>query len=129
MELLLDTHTFIWFIDGDTKIPDYTKKLIINTSNHCYLSIASLWEIAIKKSLNRIELKGPFSKIPDFLIKNDIQLLLVNFEHIQNLLKLKYHHRDPFDRIIIAQGLFENFTILTKDEIFKEYTSNIIWNK
>lgn len=127
MDLLLDTHTFIWFLNGDNQLPVSVKNLIADTSNNCFISITSIWEMAIKSSLNKLELQGDFNQIAGFLSDNDIEILPVTFEHIQRLLQLHFHHRDPFDRIIIAQALSENLTIATKDSVFQEYRVNIIW--
>ncbi|TKK64138.1 type II toxin-antitoxin system VapC family toxin [Ilyomonas limi] len=127
MDLLLDTHAFIWFLNGDSQLPAAIKNLIADTSNKCFLSIGSIWEIAIKVSLNKLELQGDFNHIAGFLIDNDIEVLPITFEHIQRLLRLEFHHRDPFDRIIIAQALTENLTLATKDGIFYKYGVNITW--
>ncbi|PSR54606.1 PIN domain nuclease [Adhaeribacter arboris] len=127
MEYLLDTHTFIWFINGDNLLPENVKDQIKNIDNKCYISIAILWEIAVKVSLDKLELKADFNNIAEFLTANDIEVLPVTFEHLQKLLRLKYHHRDPFDRIIIAQGIADKLVILTKDENFKKYRVKITW--
>lgn len=127
MELLLDTHAFIWFVNGDKLLPDNVKDEIRDISNKCFISIASLWEIAIKTSLGKLELKADFNKIGEILSLNDIEILPITFGHIQKLLKLKYHHRDPFDRIIISQGIADKLTVLTKDENFKKYRVKIMW--
>ncbi len=127
MNLLLDTHAFIWFLNGDTQLPASTKDLISDNSNRCLLSIASIWEIAIKSSLNKLELQGDFNQIAEFIDDNDIEVLPVTFEHIQRLLRQEFHHRDPFDRMIIAQALTENIPIATKDGIFEKYGVTIIW--
>ena len=127
MDLLLDTHAFIWFIDGDNSLPEKAADTIKEINNKCFISVASLWEIAIKLSLKKIELKSDFSRINDFLADNDIDILPITFDHLQKLLELPYHHRDPFDRIIISQGLSENFTIVTKDKEFESYTERILW--
>lgn len=127
MNLLLDTHTFIWFINGDSSLPEQVRNEIKNINNRCFLSIASLWEMAIKLSINKLQLKSDFNKVVEFLIDNDIEILPITFEHIQKLLKLKFHHRDPFDRLIIAQGAIEKLLILTKDENFKKYKVKTMW--
>ena len=127
MELLLDTHTFIWFINGDKKLPVKVKKAIINIKNTCFISIASIWEIAIKYANGKLELKSDFNNIAEFLDQNEIQILPITFEHIQQLLKLEYHHRDPFDRIIIAQSMMEGLSIATKDEYFDYYKVTLFW--
>lgn len=127
MQLLLDTHTFIWFISGDQALPQRALNAIKDTDNKCYISIASIWEIAIKFSLKKLELKSDFDNIIDFLAANDIEILPINFQHLQKVIGLEFHHRDPFDRIIIAQGLVENLTIITKDENFPKYTDRLLW--
>ena len=127
MDLLLDTHAFIWFMEGDDSLPAKSIKAIKDVSNNCYLSAVSLWEIAIKVSLKKIELESDFNKISDFLSNNDIEILSISFDHLQKLLTLPFYHRDPFDRIIIAQGLSENFTIITTDKNFARYTGAILW--
>ncbi len=125
--MLLDTHPFIWFLNGDEQLSSNLKNIIADTTNKCFLSIASLWEIAIKSSLGKLELKGDFSRIADFLSDNDIEPLPITFEHLQRLMQLPFHHKDPFDRIIIAQALTEGLSIATKDEIFPDYGVNCIW--
>ena len=127
MDLLLDTHAFIWFIDGDNSLPEKAVVKIKEIENKCFISVASLWEIAIKLSLKKIELKSGFNKINDFLAYNDIDILPITFDHLQKLIELPFHHRDPFDRIIISQGLSENLTIVTKDKEFESYTERILW--
>jgi PIN domain nuclease of toxin-antitoxin system len=77
-----------------------------------------VWEIAIKLSLGKIDLNGGFSDISGILHRYELELLPLTFEHIEKLLTLDYHHRDPFDRIIISQGLVENLFVITKDENF-----------
>ena len=127
MNFLLDTHAFIWFMEGSGFLPRSSRQAIEDINNNCFISIASIWEIAIKHSLGNLKLSAEFSQITDFLDSNDIQLLPIGFDHLKELLTLTYHHRDPFDRMIISQALVENLTIITKDENFPRYTSNILW--
>jgi PIN domain nuclease of toxin-antitoxin system len=127
MNLLLDTHTFIWFINGDKSLSDSVTSKIKNFGNQCFFSMASFWEIAIKMRLNKLHLKASFDTIMDFCDENEIEILPITFEHIQAQNKLEHHHRDPFDRLLIAQGIVENLTILTKDENFKLYNVNCLW--
>jgi PIN domain nuclease of toxin-antitoxin system len=127
MDLLLDTHPFIWFLNGDEQLPQNLKSIIADATNRCFLSIASLWEIVIKSSLGKLELKGNFDRLADFLTDNDVELLPITFSHLQRLQQLPFHHKDPFDRIIIAQGLTEGLTIATKDPAFSGYGAAFIW--
>jgi len=127
MHFLLDTHTFIWFINGDTSLPPDTAGKIKNIENKCFISIASIWEIAIKTSLGKLELRSGFDQIQSFLVENAIEILPLTFPHIQRLNNLDFHHRDPFDRIIIAQSIVERLTVITKDEHFGKYHCEVLW--
>lgn len=127
MQYLLDTHALIWFLEDDPQLSPKVRTEIMDINNQCFVSIASLWETAIKVSLRKLQLKSDFNKIIDFLSDTSIEILTIEFTHLQRLLSLPFHHRDPFDRIIIAQGLDENFTIMTKDEQFSHYTNKLLW--
>ncbi len=127
MDILLDTHAFIWFLNGDNELSPKLKEAIADTSNGCYLSIASIWEIAIKTGLQKLKLEGEFSRIAGFCSENDIEILPITFVHIQRLLLLPYHHRDPFDRIIVSQALTESLSVGTKDQIIGTYGVNVFW--
>jgi PIN domain nuclease of toxin-antitoxin system len=128
MNLLLDSHALIWFINGDKQLPDKSVKLICDLENKCFVSIASIWEIAIKLSLRKLDLHGGFDEISKILKQYEIELLPITFEHLEQLLDLDFHHRDPFDRIIISQGIVENLVIVTKDENFPKYLVTIVWD-
>lgn len=128
MDLLLDTHALIWFINGDKKLPEKSVEMIKNIEVKCFVSIASIWEIAIKVSLGRLDLNGGFNEISKIIVRYDIEILPLAFEHIYKLLSLDFHHRDPFDRIIIAQGLAENLTIVSKDDNFPKYQVQLLWD-
>jgi len=127
MQLLLDTHTFIWFINGDSSLPNKIIDEIKNLKNQCFISIVSIWEIAIKCKLNKLSLNADFNRILDFLDQNQIEILPISFDHIIKLNELDFYHRDPFDRILIAQGIAENLTILTKDQNFSFYKVKALW--
>ncbi|MDR3693415.1 type II toxin-antitoxin system VapC family toxin [Mucilaginibacter sp.] len=127
MNILLDTHIFIWFINGDKSLSEKMIAKIKNVENQCFFSIASIWEIAIKMKLNKLQLKSDFNEITKICIENDIEILPITFDHIQELNKLDLFHNDPFDRLIIAQGISEKLTVLTKDENFKLYKVKLIF--
>ena len=127
MRYLLDTHILLWFLQDDPQLPEKVGNEITNVENSCYVSIASLWEIAIKINLGKLTIKFPFVKFASYLADNDIEVLQIGFDHLIQVATLELHHRDPFDRIIIAQGLVENLTIITKDEHFPSYTDRILW--
>jgi PIN domain nuclease of toxin-antitoxin system len=128
MKILMDTHAFLWFIEGDNNLSDAARSLIENNQYQKRLSIASLWEMSIKASLNRLELKTTFPNlIQNYVCNNGFDILSINAEHLEQLKRLPYYHKDPFDRLIIAQSLTENIPIITKDELFKRYTENLLW--
>ena len=126
MDLLLDTNVFIWFINGDDKLSSKAKSLIQDIGNNCFLSIASLWEMAIKISIGKLSIASDFDKIAEFMSDNEIGLLPISFESLQALLALPKHHTDPFDRIIMSQAFTDNLTVLSADEKFKDYPITII---
>jgi len=128
MKLLLDTHALLWFVTRDRRISDKARSLFLDTHNVILLSIASVWELAIKKSLGRLELSGGLSEFVDeHILGNDIRLLSIQPAHLYQVESLPFHHRDPFDRLIIAQAMVEALPILGKDRSFNAYPCNRIW--
>jgi PIN domain nuclease of toxin-antitoxin system len=128
MKALLDTNSFLWFISGDDKLSDTAKAFISDINNELILSTASLWEIAIKISIGKFELLQPYDKlIPNQLDENDIRILPIALDHLTRLIDLPFHHRDPFDRLIIVQALSEELPVVTSDAIFSYYPVKRIW--
>lgn len=128
MKILLDTHTFLWFITNDIKLSPVARKIIEDVDNERLISIASIWEIAMKSSLGKLKLKEPFPKlIPVHLKINLIELLQIKISHLSLVSNLPYHHRDPFDRLIIAQSLIEDLPIVSIDTQLDDYGANRIW--
>ena len=129
MNLLIDTHAVIWFITDNDSLPRKTKEIIENKDNNCYISIDSYWEIAIKYSIGRLDLKVDLETIFKIIEESGFKTLPMTTVHILKNAGLKLHHQDPFDRIIIAQSLSENLTVITKDGLFKNYEIPILWKK
>lgn len=128
MKILLDTHAFIWFIEGNKNLSINAKTAIESTDNHCFLSIASLWEMAIKSSLGKLQLAIELDQlINNHVYGNNFQLLAINTTALCLLQSLPFHHRDPFDRLIIAQAITNELTLLTKDDFIKSYNVNCLW--
>lgn len=127
MPLLLDTHTLLWFYSGDSQLPDHIKEEIENTNNQCFLSIASVWEITIKLGTGKLELDNSLNELFQFITRNQIEILPIEFNHLLRLERLPNHHKDPFDRIIIAQSFEENLPIYTKDSFFQDYGILVRW--
>jgi PIN domain nuclease of toxin-antitoxin system len=128
MEYLLDTHTFLWFINGDEQISQKAKDAITNPDAIKYISIISFWEIVIKLNLGKLNLDLPFEDLRKQVTLNGFDLLPLTFEHTIELTSLDLHHRDPFDRIIISQALAENLTLISKDGNFEKYSKlRLLW--
>lgn len=128
MSLLLDTHTFLWFVGGDKQLPPKLKEYIEKPNNACFISIASFWEIAIKTQIGKLDLGISLKELYKFAINNNFEIIPINFEHLLQLSKLPIIHNDPFDRIIIAQATSEKLTIATKDSSFLKYKIKVTWN-
>jgi PIN domain nuclease of toxin-antitoxin system len=127
MDLLLDTHVFLWYVDGNMQLPEKIVKIINDRSNRCFVSIASIWEIVIKLSIDKLEIKGGFKTIENFMDNNDFEILPIDLNDTKTLLKLDFFHHDPFDRMIIAQAATSDLKVISKDKHFKSYNVEIIW--
>ncbi len=128
MKYLLDTHTLLWFLKGDKKLSDRARQLIDSPRNAKFLSIASLWEIAIKVSLEKLILDKSFERLfPEQLHFNRIQILDITVDSLIKLTTLPFHHRDPFDRLIIAQAFVEELPIIGVDMVFDAYGISREW--
>lgn len=121
MKLLWDTHTFLWFIAGSEELSEAAKEIILRPESENFISIVSLWEISIKVSINKLTINGTIESIWQDIQKNGLIVLPIQFDHIVCQSKLPLLHRDPFDRIIIAQALCENMQILGRDASFDAY--------
>lgn len=128
MSVLIDTHAVIWFITDDSQLVPESRKIIEDPSNVCMVSIASLWEIGIKNSLGKLELKTDLRHIFEIIEQSGFSLLPITPDHILENAALPYHHRDPFDRLIIAQAMHEGMTVVTKDKEFKKYSVQQMWS-
>ena len=128
MRILLDTHTLIWFDAGDSKLSTNARILIEDEDNHKLVSIASIWEMAIKESKGLLNLSVPFEDyIRQILSLEDFNLLNINLDHLNAIVTMPFHHKDPFDRLLIAQSMVEGIPILSKDSAFDAYSINLIW--
>jgi PIN domain nuclease of toxin-antitoxin system len=124
---LLDTHTFIWFTENDSQLSETARQHIINIENPCYLSVASIWEIVIKQSINKLGFSKTPSAIEQLCTSSNISLLDIKLEHLSALQNLPQIHSDPFDRLIVAQALTKNLTIITRDRSIPQYAIATIW--
>jgi len=127
MIVLLDTHTFLWFLGGNLELSNQARSIIENPEYEKYLSIASFWEIAIKSSLGKLTLDVPFAELKAEAVKNNFQILPITFQDTLYLSTLPFHHRDPFDRIIISQAKTNNLALVSRDDNFGHYDVNLLW--
>ncbi len=128
MKLLLDTHAFIWFIMGSPNLSATARVLIEDAANEKFLSVASLWEIAIKSSIGKLTLAAPFEVlIPQQLNLNGFELLNIEIDHAALVATLPFHHRDPFDRLLIAQATIEKMSVVSIDAAFDTYAITRRW--
>ena len=119
MNILLDTHVLLWWLDNPKVLSPSARESISNAENGVYVSLATVWEIVIKKSLGKLSIPND---LPDAISTNGFALLPLTLSHILAVESLPLHHRDPFDRVLIAQALNENLTIATRDADIMKYS-------
>jgi PIN domain nuclease of toxin-antitoxin system len=128
MKLLLDTNVFIWLNDAPHRVKEQVMTIVANPDNDLFLSLTSIWEMQIKIQLRKLQLSDA---LPEILrtqqIDNNLQILTINIDHIWSLENLPYHHRDPFDRLLIAQAQTDGMTLVSADGVFDLYDVNLLW--
>ena len=128
MRLLLDTHAFLWWVEGASSLGRRARSAITNPDNEVLVSIASCWELAIKLSLDKLRLTQRLDRfIPEQLSANGFVLLPLELRHTLGVASLPFHHRDPFDRLLAAQALDEDLTIVSGDRVFAKYGVRVVW--
>ena len=128
MILLLDTHTFLWFWWDDSQLSSSARQAICDPTNQKLISTASSWEVAIKVSLRKLDLGVPFRGfIHQHMIRNNFEMLQITDEHLATVAELPFHHRDPFDRMLVAQSKSEQIPIVSSDMQLDNYGVTRIW--
>lgn len=128
MRTLVDTQAFLWLITGSARLSETARKIFLNPDNSLFISAASLWEICIKISLGRLSLRSGWLKIiQDEMKRNAVHWLPIEIMHCAELTKLPFHHRDPFDRMLIAQAMVENMQLLSSDRRLSDYAITRVW--
>lgn len=126
MKVLIDTHVLLWGLQDEPRLSDRVRTLLPKAE--VWISVASLWEIIAKVQVGKLKLPTP---VRDYLTlklrENGVSVLPLTFDHVRRLEELPLHHRDPFDRILIAQSLEENLPLITADALFKNYAVRLIW--
>lgn len=126
MRLLLDTHAFLWFMAGDARLSGAARRAI-EASGEWWLSTVSIWEMAIKSSLRRLMLPARASDYIAEKVQRGLQILAIDWPVAAAVERLPFHHRDPFDRLIIAQAQAERLDVVTKDKVFRKYGVKVVW--
>jgi PIN domain nuclease of toxin-antitoxin system len=128
MNYLLDTHTLLWILSDDSRLSPKAKNNFLDENNGIYLSMASIWEMSIKSSLHKLEIKSTLEKfVEQHVLNNDIRILNIELVHLYPLEKLPFYHRDPFDRLIISQAIYEKMPVISSDINFDLYSVKRIW--
>ena len=128
MKLLLDTHAFLWWVGATRDLSRRARSAVGSGRNECFVSIASGWEIAIKVSLGTLKIEGALDRfLPEQLAANGFQPLPIDLKHCARVATLPFHHRDPFDRLLVAQALEEELAIVTADPVFAKYGVKRVW--
>ena len=128
MRLLLDSHALLWFCEGNAALSAPARAAIEDLGNDKYVSHVTAWEVAIKVSLGKLKLAVPYDELfPGALLTNGFLTLPPDFRHFRELLALPFHHREPFDRLLIAQARSEGLTLVSCDPNFPAYGVPLLW--
>lgn len=128
MRVLLDTHTFLWWAEDSPKLSDKARDVIQAPEHRCVVSLVCAWEIAVKVSIGKLKIPGPVSRFfPREMHIHDFEQLDIGLRAICRVESLPLHHRDPFDRLLIAQALEEKLPVVTADPVFRKYGVKRIW--
>ena len=128
MRVLIDTHVFLWWVEGERALPAKARAVIANPGNECLLSMASVWELAIKAGLGKLKLSLPVRRyVVENVAANGFRLLEIGVAHVGRVESLAQHHGDPIDRLLISQALEEKLPVVTADPVFVKYGVKRIW--
>jgi PIN domain nuclease of toxin-antitoxin system len=128
VRVLVDTHVFIWYVQSSDRLPSSVTAMINDGRNDILLSIASGWEMAIKQSTGKLNLGTPYASfISEQMRLNSMELLPVRLEHLDLITTLPLHHRDPFDRPLIARAIVEDIVLISADSVFALYPVRLMW--
>ncbi len=127
MKLLLDTHALLWFASGDRRLGRGARQALAASDAIPLLSAAVIWELAIKSSLGRLTLPVPVDDYVHEKEEEGYRLLPITGAHAARVARLPFHHRDPFDRLLVSQALAERISVVTRDDVFKKYGVHVVW--
>jgi PIN domain nuclease of toxin-antitoxin system len=126
MTFLLDTHAFLWYLTADHNLSSKAKE-VIDTKTNLYFSIASLWEMSIKINIGKLQLDRPFEYLSKELQYLNVQILPITVKDTEFYANLPLHHRDPFDRILVAQAMNHSLILISRDPAFDNYPIQRLW--
>ena len=126
MRILIDTHILIWFLEGNESLAKSRQELLSEIGNDVFVSIGSLWEIAIKLSLGKLRTKNSLNEIIIQIESENIKILPISPEHVSHVESLPFHHRDPFDRILISQAQVDGLSVMSSDRAFSDYEVELL---
>lgn len=126
MKYLLDTHTFLWYLLGNPNLSNRAREIVNTRENLCF-SIISLWEVSIKTNIGKLQLNRPFSELLEELKYINTQILPITFADTEIYINLPLHHRDPFDRILVAQAINHSLILISRDVAFDAYSIKRVW--
>jgi PIN domain nuclease of toxin-antitoxin system len=127
MKLLVDTHAFLWFLAGDEQLSARARGAMEDLANEWWLSAASVWEMSIKCSLGRLTLPAPVDEYVGRKVQQGLRVLAIDWTHAAAVQRIPFHHRDPFDRLIVCQAVCERLAVVTRDTVFSKYGVPILW--
>lgn len=128
MRLLLDTHALLWWVDDDPQLSPEARRMIGDEQSECYVSVASAWEMSIKAATGKLKLSVSVQRyFQEHMSLNDFKLLPIGLDHVTAVETLHLHHRDPFDRLLIAQARYQGLILVSVDSVFDDYGVARIW--
>jgi PIN domain nuclease of toxin-antitoxin system len=127
VKFLVDTHAFLWFVAGDARLSAAARNALEEDDSEWWLSAASVWELSIKSSLKRVVLPAPAVDYVAEKVHAGLRILSVEWAHAAAVERLPFHHRDPFDRLLVAQAQTERLAVLTNDAVFRRYGVRVVW--
>jgi len=128
VRLLLDTHAFLWWVADSGRLSKKARSAIASVRNECHVSVASAWEIGVKVSLGKLRIEGALERfLPEQIGVNGFRPLPIDLAHTARVALLPFHHRDPLDRLLVAQALEEDLAVVTADPIFVRYGLRRVW--
>jgi PIN domain nuclease of toxin-antitoxin system len=127
MNHLLDTHTVLWCAANSTRLSETARKTVLDPDGHCFVSIVSAWEVAVKSSIGKLRLAGGVAEFHRIVDENGFVILPIKRKYLEIVETLPFHHRDPFDRMLVAAAMSEGMRLVTADMNMRLYAVDCVW--